>query len=144
MPLYEWRCPLGCQVETFMTLASHELLKNDYLCPKHYQVMEQVIGAPILVAAQPECRYDSPIDGRPITTHHARQEDLKRNGCIPYDPEQKTDAERRRKDSEQRLDKAIDATVEEAVSKMTTKQRAKLHSELVEQGTTADVIRRTV
>lgn len=30
--------------------------------------------------------YLSPIDGRPITSRSARREDLKRNGCVEYEP----------------------------------------------------------
>lgn len=29
--------------------------------------------------------YQSPIDGSPITSRHARREDLKKNGCVPYE-----------------------------------------------------------
>lgn len=42
------------------------------------------ICAPFLVKPMPE--YSSPIDGRPITTRHERREDMKRNGCVEYEP----------------------------------------------------------
>jgi hypothetical protein len=140
MPTYSFKCPEGCLVDRFIPLKLHG---EPQTCFFHETVMEQVITPPILVAAQPECRYDSPIDGQPITTHHARQEDLKRHGCIPYDPEQKTDMVRRQQETEAKLDKALDQTVDAAIGKMTTQQRATLHRELVEQGTTAETIRRT-
>jgi hypothetical protein len=34
---------------------------------------------------QPDVCYDSPIDGRPITTRQARIEDLKRSGSRPWE-----------------------------------------------------------
>ncbi len=30
--------------------------------------------------------YQSPIDGAAITGRHARREDLKKHGCVPYEP----------------------------------------------------------
>jgi len=90
----------------------------------------------------PDVSYTSPIDGKPITSQQARNEDLKRNNCTPYDPEQKTDYARRMKDSEAALDKSIDAGVEEAIAKMPTAKRGKLYSELTEQGLDANVVRK--
>jgi hypothetical protein len=101
------------------------------ICGAH---AKQIITAPILVAAQPECRYDSPVTGEPITTWAQRQEDLKRNNCRPYDPEMKTDNERRAADQERALDRSIDEHVEATIEKMPTTQRGKLYSELTEQG----------
>jgi hypothetical protein len=79
--------------------------------------------------------YDSPIDGKHITSWAAREEDLARSGCRPYDPEMKTDAARHRREMDDSLDKAVDATVEEAIEKMPTKQRGTLFQELTEQAT---------
>lgn len=42
------------------------------------------ICAPIIVSDIPE--YRSPIDGRSITSRSHRREDLKRNGCVEYEP----------------------------------------------------------
>jgi hypothetical protein len=87
--------------------------------------------------------YDSPIDGKPITSWQAREEDLKRNGCTAYDPEQKMDYANRLKESESLLDKSIEVSVEETIAKMPTEKRGKLYSELTEQGVQADVVRVT-
>ena len=48
--------------------------------------------------------YRSPIDGRAIDGRKQRREDLKRHGCVEYDPGMKQDTERRRQESERRLD----------------------------------------
>lgn len=39
---------------------------------------------PAVVSDIPE--YSSPIDGRVITSRSERREDLKRNGCVEYEP----------------------------------------------------------
>lgn len=138
MPQYLYACTVGCRSERFLTLAMHQLVQT---CDRHGYVMEQIITAPLLVKASADVRYDSPIDGRPITNWQARQEDLKRNNCTEYDPGQKQDYHTRIKESEEALDKTVDAAVEEAIEKMPTAKRGKLYSELTEQGVVADVIR---
>jgi hypothetical protein len=45
------------------------------------------IVMPTVLSDIPE--YRSPIDGRPITSRSARREDLKRNGCVEYEPSMK-------------------------------------------------------
>lgn len=99
----------------------------------------QIIGAPLLVKAAPDVCYDSPVTGEPITSWEKRKEDLKRHGCREYDPGMKDDYHARIKASEDSLDKALTETIEETVEKMPTAKRAKLHSELTEQGATLDV-----
>ena len=42
---------------------------------------------PTVISDIPE--YRSPIDGRPITSRSQRREDLKRNGCVEYEPSMK-------------------------------------------------------
>lgn len=84
--------------------------------------------------------YDSPIDGRAITNRHARVEDLKRSGCVEYDPGMRQDSERKAKERDVQLDRAVDATVERAVSEMPSRKRERLQSEL-QSGVTAEVVR---
>ena len=64
-----------------------------------------------MVFVQPDICYTSPIDERPITSKQARIEDLARNGCREYDPGMRQDYDRRVKDSEDRTEKAMEATV---------------------------------
>jgi len=103
----------------------------------------QVITAPTLVKCAADVCYDSPVTGEPITSHHARLEDMKRHDCVEYDPEMKRDYERRIAEGDAKLDKLIDTHVEETIEKMPTAKRAQLWSELVDQGTTAEVVRST-
>lgn len=42
------------------------------------------ITMPMIVSDIPE--YRSPIDGRLITSRSERRDDLKRNGCVEYEP----------------------------------------------------------
>ncbi len=103
---------------------------------------EQIITAPLLVKVACDVRYDSPINGRPITSHAQRIEDMKRHDCIEYDPGMKQDAQRRMDESDASLDASIERHVEKEIAKMPTKQRGKLVSELTEQGMTTEYVRK--
>lgn len=134
MPCYNYRCAVGHDFTRWLPLAQHRRWM-----PCHCGVLaEQVITAPLLVKAAPDVCYDSPIDGRPITSWEARQEDLKRHNCRPYDPEMKTDYHMRCKASDTALDQAIEATVEQEIMQMSTAQRGRLASDLLDQS--ADII----
>ncbi|MCZ7488533.1 hypothetical protein [Rhizobium rhizogenes] len=42
------------------------------------------VPVPMIISDIPE--YRSPIDGRVITSRSERRDDLKRNGCVEYEP----------------------------------------------------------
>ena len=138
MPFYSYACSEGHRFEVFLTLAQHV---GRQPCRGCILEATQVITAPAMVKVAQDVCYDSPIDGRPITSHQARQEDLKRNGCTAYDPGQKTDANNRVKADEAALDKQIEQYAESVTEKMTTAQRGKIYSELTEQGKSAEILR---
>ncbi len=140
MPLYQYECIGGHRTEEFFSLANHT---RTIECPRCGGFADQILSAPLLVKAQPECRYASPVTGEPVTTWEKRRDDLARTGSIPYDPEMRTDYQRKAKEEEAAIDKSIDTHVEATFSKMSTKERGKLHSEVMEQGFNAEVQRVT-
>lgn len=87
--------------------------------------------------------YDSPIDGRHITSRAARQEDLARSGCIEYDPEMKKDAAARRAESESNLEKSVDDHVEREFAAMPIKKKETLFAE-IQAGVTVEPVRQTL
>lgn len=101
----------------------------------------RVISA-TMVFVQPNICYDSPIDGRAITNKQMRADDLRRNGCIEYDPGMKQDAEQRRKDADKALDASVDVTVEREFASMPTRKLEKLEAEL-KAGAVAETVRKT-
>ena len=96
--------------------------------------------APMAFVQRDVC-YDSPIDGKPITNKHARAEDLKRSGCIEYDPGMRQDAVRKAQERDKALDAAAERTVEEVVSSMPSRKRESLYSELA-SGASAEIVRK--
>lgn len=95
--------------------------------------------APMAIVQKDIC-YDSPIDGTPITTKQKRADDLARSGCIEYDPEMKTDYERRKVESQEKLERDMRATVEREINTMPAAKLERLSNEL-SSGAEAQVVR---
>lgn len=89
-----------------------------------------------------DIHYTSPVDGRVIRSKSEREDDMRRNGCIEYDPGMKQDAERRTKEQEAALERSIEQSVERDFHKMPTAKRERLANELV-AGATAETVRLT-
>lgn len=138
MPAYGYRCANKHETTKFFRV-------KDYVeavdCEKCDLAAVRVFTAPIMVKASQDVCYDSPVDGRHITSHAARQEDLKRNGCIEYDPEMKKDHERRQRESNEKLDAAVEETVCREIAKMPKRKKDQLVKEVVGQGVSAEVVR---
>jgi len=100
------------------------------------------LEAPMFFGIKDVC-YDSPIDGRPITSMAARRDDLARSGCVEYDPEMKTDAARRRKEKDDALDASVDQLVEREFAVMPAKKKELLAAEM-QSGMTAEPVRQTL
>lgn len=93
-----------------------------------------------MIFVQQDIHYQSPVDGRVITSRHQRLDDLARNNCVEYDPEMKKDYQRRVAETEQKLDKSVDEQVERAISQMPSRKRERLENEL-RAGVDADIVR---
>lgn len=129
----------------------HEIVKffrvKDYVeavaCERCDLAAVRIFTAPSVKVAVDVC-YDSPIDGRPITSHAARNEDLKRHGCIPYDPEMKKDSHRKQAERQAALDASIDRTVHQEMARMPKKKKAQLIKEVTRMGATVEASRGVV
>jgi len=100
------------------------------------------MAAPMIFVSQDVC-YDSPIDGRPITSRAARLDDMARSGCIEYDPEMRKDADRRVKEQEAELDRSVDDYVEREFATMPVRKKEALAAEM-QQGITVEPVRQTL
>jgi putative FmdB family regulatory protein len=125
MPTYVYECPNGHTFERILRVA-------EYLDPQACKCGKwgkKVITAPTVFASKEVC-YDSPIDGRPITSMKARRDDLARNNCTEYDPEIKKDYARRIEREQLQLERSVEATVEATIEAMPPRKREKLEAEL--------------
>ena len=94
------------------------------------RLMNGYRGKAPMVFVQPDICYDSPIDGKPITSKHARIEDLARNNCQEYDPGMRQDYDRRVRESEAALEKSVEESIDREISAMPARKRELLQSEL--------------
>ena len=84
-----------------------------------------------MLFVRPDVHYQSPIDGRVIRSQSERIDDMRRNGCIEYDPEMKKDTIRRDQEVERALDSSIDVEVEKNFLKMPSAKKERLAAELI-------------
>lgn len=144
MPVHDYRCPTCYKVyEQFVSVK--ELYTKIFACPEHEVPVELervFLRAPAGFVQKDIC-YDSPVDGRAVTSKHARIEDLRRNECVEWEPGMRQDAERKRQEAETRLDKALDETVDAAVDVLSTRKKEKLIEE-TRAGATLEVTRGTL
>lgn len=137
--IYQYACKNGHHFERVLPVADYRTLQ---LCDCG-AAGRRVISVPRLVKSTPDISYDSPIDGRAITSMAQRREDLARSGCREYDPEMKKDAEKFRKESQEKLERNVDDTVERHIDSLPGRKREALNNELA-SGVDATVERRGV
>lgn len=135
MPLYEYRCP-ECRAEQ----SEFRSVDERDNAPECHGPMRRILTVPMAFVR--EVNYQSPTDGRPITSLKAHQEELARTNCVVYEPGIKQDQERNEKRREEALERNIAATVEKEIAAMPTRKRERLAAEL-HGGLTAEPVRST-
>lgn len=126
MPIYEYLCDCGKEFDRYLPLSNY-LDKQYCECGK---VAAKVIRTPPLGFVEKFEAYDSPIDGRIISSKQQRVEDLARSGCIPYDPEMKKDTVRRQEEAQKKLEAEVDTFVEQQFESMDSRKKESLTAEL--------------
>lgn len=139
MPLHDWRCPTGHVFEAFV---ERDNLDRTMACLQCKGMAEKVFLRAPLGFVRGDVHYESPLDGRPITSYQAHVNELARGDCVEYEPGIKQDGERRRKESEESLERAMNETVEREIAAMPVRKLEKLTAEL-EGGLTAEPARVT-
>lgn len=125
MPIYEAVC-LKCG-------KYHEYVTSVARCQETPECCGEKTRKSIFSAPMGFCEnihYQSPIDGRAITTKQARIEDLKRNGCRPWEGmEQETKvAQARVRDEVKREDAKLTESAVAAWNQLAPEKRAALES----------------
>lgn len=127
MPLHDHRCQqCGELEERFIPLDQLDA-EQRHECGG---LLERVFLRFPFATVQEDVCYDSPIDGRPITTKQARIEDLARSDCVPYEPGIRQDQERKAREREALLEASFDQTVEKEIARMPARKKEKLAAEL--------------
>jgi len=124
MPLHDFRCTQGHVTEYLVDPGTNEI---ECMCG---DTAKKVFLSAPLGFVQGDVCYDSPIDGRPITSMKARIEDLARSNCVPYDPDIKQDYQRRIDEGNKKLEKSFDTMIEKEIEALPPRKRESLANEL--------------
>ncbi len=124
MPLYEYLCENGHKFDRYLKLANY---KDEQTCDCGAST-RKLISTPMIAPMFED--YESPIDGRPITSKQKRLDDMARNDCVPYEVGIVEENTKKLKTAEDKLERDIDRTVDYSIAQMPTKQREKLEQEL--------------
>lgn len=113
MPLYTYRCSNEHKISLFSKVDERDNVRQCIACGAN---LARIFEAPAVHAdIQP---YQSPVDGRWIDSKAARREDLKRNGCIEWEPGIRQDLPRIRQYNEEKAFAPIEASMEQTVREM--------------------------
>lgn len=120
MPIYEFKCLRGHDFDRFLRLAEYD---RPQACACGSPAMRQISAVRVFGDLP---GYESPATGKWVEGRRQREEDLKRSGCRPYDLGERTDLEKRKAAAEADLDKRVEHTVGEFISKLPARKRDEL------------------
>lgn len=135
MPLHDFQCARG---HTFEFWEKPKDLQQFRLCHCGMLARKVFLAPPLIANDLPG--YISPATGAWIEGRVAREEDLRRSGCRPYEVGERQEFIRRKQAEEAQLDSAIEQTVDETISQMPVVKRDRLAAEM-EAGVDAVVMR---
>jgi len=132
MPLHDHKCFAGHVFERFIELAD---LDKPQVCKCGAWADRIYTRFPLAFVSMDVC-YESPVDGRPITSYQQHLEELARTDCVVYESGIKQDQERNAKLRDEALERSVEETVDREIATMPAMKREKLVAEL-EGGLTA-------
>lgn len=113
MPLYAFVCSNGHRDALFSKIMDRDKVRQCSACGAN---LTRQLEAP---AVRGEITpYRSPVDGRWIESKAQRKEDLKRNGCIEWEPGIRQDIPRIRKYNDEKAFAPIAESMEQTVREM--------------------------
>lgn len=125
MPMYDLLCANGHKSERHIPLAEFEApIVCDCGAAAH-----RVISAPMFTVDH--TGYNCPITGDWIGSRRAHKENLAKHGCRVLEAGETDQARRVRQEQDQKLDKAIENTVERTIESWGSGKKEALHNELV-------------
>lgn len=115
MPMYEYRCEQGHVLAEYRTVSGRSAPAT---C-RCGLAAEKVILSPPRVFGD-FAGYESPASGKWIEGRRAREEDLKRTGCRPYEAGEREEMMRRQTQADRALDAKVDEVVEKTLYEITS------------------------
>ena len=136
MPVYQFRCAkCGRLQDIYLKINDRNLGQSCDSCGG--PALREVTAA--FVSGDYEA-YQCPITGKEVRGRRQHEENLKRHDCRVLEPGERELNSRRRQQAEAALDKSVEATVDEFITKLPAAKREKLVNE-VAAGASATVAR---
>ena len=136
MPIYEYTCPCcGKEDEVFKPMKESE---RQEFCSRCGSFTEKQMSAPTVLGDY--AGYSCPVTGKWIEGRKAHEENLKVHGCRVLETGEKEAKERSAKQEEVNMDKAMDRTMDEFITKLPAKKKEQLTGEL-QRGADAVVVK---
>lgn len=127
MPIYVYQCGNNHRFDLYLPLKDYNTVQK---CACGKDAYRQTVPTMLSPDIAPWDAYISPVSGRPITSYKERKEDMKRSGCVDYEPSLRKDHKRNQREDELKLEKSLDNTVEEIYEKMPSQKKEMLEREL--------------
>lgn len=113
MPIYTFKCSNGHTETHYAKIIERDAIRQCASCGAN---LLRILEAPaVRTDISP---YQSPVDGRWIDSRAARREDLKRHGCIEWEPGIRQDLPRLRQEAQDKAFEPIAKGIEEVASGM--------------------------
>lgn len=114
MPVYEYRCARGHEFERILPVSDYQMPQ---VCDCGQAGQKVILHAPRVFSDYEG--YESPVSGDWIEGRAARERDLRKHNCVPYEAGMKEDQARREAKEERQLDKVVDQVVEQTMADLT-------------------------
>lgn len=127
MPTYVFECENGHRFEKVLRIA-------DYNSPQKCECGSTANRKTVPTMLSPDIAnwdtYTSPATGNLITSKKQRREDMKRSGCVDYEPSLRENFKKQQRENELKLDKQLDQTVDSIFESMPSQKKEMLEREL--------------
>lgn len=113
MPLYTYYCPQGHRHNLFSKIEDRDAPRKCEHCASD---LERLFEAPSI---RPDIEpYISPASGKFISSQSERRDDLKRSGCIEWEPGIRQDAPRLRQEADDKAFAPMEASLEQTAREL--------------------------
>lgn len=113
MPFYSFRCTNGHSESHYAKIIDRDAVRQCDACGAN---LHRCIEAPYVRADIPS--YRSPVTGQWVDSRAQRTEDLKRHGCIEWEPGLKQDAPRLKAEADEKAFAPMAATIEKTAREL--------------------------
>jgi len=124
MPIYAYKCMNGHEFEKFLKMADSD---EEQFCECGRPGHKQVTAARVVADY---AGYECPISGAWIEGRAAHRENLAKHGCRVFEPGEREATAKYAAKLDADMDVEVEATVDEFLSKLDTKQRDSLAAEM--------------